>query len=111
MDAALYGGALAAFVVAAIVHFQSRFRIAALLGMIFWPLCGVLLYRTMSLPAAVTIFVIFAVAPALFVLVHAIDCERGNYNLPTFYSIPLAFLAGLALLFSIAVGVILGVIF
>ena len=53
-----------------------------------------------------TVFVLFAVAPALFVLVHAIDCERGHYNLPTFYSIPLAFLAGLALLFSVAMGVI-----
>jgi hypothetical protein len=106
MDAALYAGALAVFVVAAIFHFHGRFRVTAALGLLFWPACGVLLYRTVNLPAAVTIFVLFAVAPGVFVLVHAIDCERGRYNLPTFYSIPLAFLAGLALLFSIAMGVI-----
>ena len=106
MDAALYAGALTAFIIAAIFHFYGWFRTTATLGMIFWPLCAVLLYRTMNLPGAIAVFVIFAVAPALFVLVHAIDCERGHYNLPTFYSIPLAFLAGLALLFSIAVGVV-----
>jgi len=106
MDAALYAGALTAFIIAAIFHFHGRFRITAALGLLFWPTCGVLLYRTVSLPAAIILFVLFGIAPALFVLVHAIDCERGHYNLPTFYSIPLAFLAGLALLFSIAMGVI-----
>ena len=106
MDAVLYGGALAAFIVAAIVHYYARFRLTALMGLIFWPTCGVLLFRTMNPVAASILFTLFGVAPALFVLVHAIDCERGRHNLPTFYSIPLAFLAGLALLFCCALGVI-----
>jgi hypothetical protein len=106
MDAALYGVALGTFTVAAIIHYFSMFRLAALLGLIFLPACGVLLYRTMNLPTAIAVFTLFGIAPALFVLVHAIDCERGHYNLPTFYSIPLAFIAGLTLLFCCALGVI-----
>ena len=105
MDAALYAGALVAFTIAVVVHYFGRFRLTAAMGMIFWPACGLLLFRTMNPIAAAILFTLFGIAPALFVLVHAVDCERGRHNLPTFYSIPLAFLAGLALLFCCALGV------
>ena len=53
------------------------------------------------------VLALLCVFPALFLLVHVIDLKKGIFYLPTVYSIPIAFLAGAALLVVAAGGLLL----
>lgn len=106
MDAVLYGAAVASFLVAAVFYFRGWFRIAFALGFVFWALVGHLLTRTMPPAAAWSLFVLFGIGPATFLVVHAIDARKGYFRLPTVYSIPFAFIFGLLLLLCAGIGVL-----
>ena len=100
------GAAVASFLVAAVFYFRGWFRIAFLAGCAYWVLVGHVLTRTMSPGWAWSLFVLFALGPAAFLLVHAVDARRGYFRLPTVYSIPLAFVFGLVLLLCAGIGVL-----
>jgi len=107
MDAVLYGAAVAAFVVAAVSYFHGFFRIAFLLGCGCWTLLGMVVLGAFPAALAWPLLLLFAIGPALFVVVHAVDARRGCFRLPTIYSIPIAFLLAAALLVAAGLGVLL----
>jgi len=107
MEAALYGGAVAVFVAAALFYFHGWFRIASLFGIAFWLLAGRVLTLTLAPGWAWGLLVPLAIAPAGFLFVHALDARGGFFRLPTIYSIPIAFLTGAVLLLCAGLGVLL----
>ena len=62
---------------------------------------------TMNAGWAWSLLVPLGIFPALFLTVHAIDARKGYFRLPTVYSIPIAFMLGVVLLFCAGVGVVL----
>ena len=107
MDAVFYGAAVATFVVAAVSYFRGHFHAAFLIGFLYWGLAGRVVVGTMSPGWAWSVLVPLAVLPGGFLVVHAIDARVGYFRLPTVYSIPLAFVLGLMLLFCAGLGVVL----
>ena len=106
MDGPLFAGSILSFVIAAVFHYYARFRIAAVFALLFWIGIARVMWQTMSPAWAIPIYLIFAVVPALLLLVAAIDSKRGFFNLPTFYFIPLSVLAGFVLVLSSILGVV-----
>jgi hypothetical protein len=104
---ALYAGAAALYLLCAVLYYRGRFGWAALVGALFFVALTPVVLDGMGPVAAGAALGLLAVAPAAYLVVHAVDARRGLFLLPTVYSIPIAFvgalalwaLAGLALLF------------
>lgn len=107
MTAAFLCGAALLFAAAAVAYFFGRFLVAAVLGAGYWGTAGAVLFAEMPVPAAATVVALLAALPAALLVVHAVDIRRGIFLLPTVYSIPLAFVAGLLLWLVAAAGVLL----
>jgi hypothetical protein len=101
MSAALFGAAAVIFAGAALAYYHGHFVFAGLVGLVYAGVIGTVVVRSMGTAVAVVVLALLAVAPGLFVLVHAYDAKRGHILLPTVYSIPIAFVAG-ALLWLVA---------
>jgi hypothetical protein len=100
--------AAAAYALSAWIYFRGRFGLAALGGAIYAGLMAPSAMRFLGGPGGVAAFVLLAVAPAVYLAVHAVDARRGLFLLPTIYSIPIAFVCGLLLWLVVALGAILG---
>ena len=98
MTAALFAGACAAYAAAAFLYYGGRFVLALGAGAVFWGLTGAVVLDAMGPFGAAAAWILLAAGPALYLVVHAVDAKRGIFLLPTVYSIPLAFVAGLLLL-------------
>jgi len=99
--------AAAAYALSAWIYFRGRFGLAALGGVAFAALMAPLALRYLGGPGGAVVFALFAVAPAVYLAVHAADARRGLFLLPTIYSIPIAFVCGLLLWVVVALGAIL----
>jgi len=101
MSAALFGAAAVIFAGAAVAYYHGHFVLAGVAGLIYAGVIGAVVVRSVGTAAAVVVLALLAVAPGIFVIVHAYDAKRGHLLLPTVYSIPIAFVAG-ALLWLVA---------
>jgi hypothetical protein len=100
--------AAAAYGLSAWVYFHGRFGAAALLGAIFAALIAPAAVGSLGGIGGVIAFALLAVAPGVYLVVHAVDARRGLFLLPTIYSIPIAFVCGAVLLVAVAAGAALG---
>ncbi|MHC4957979.1 MAG: hypothetical protein ACYTGN_06345 [Planctomycetota bacterium] len=91
---ALYAAAAAAFVASALLYYRAAFAAAALCGLAYLVLVGVVVFNAMGPVGATVTTVLLLVAPNVFLLVHAVDAKKGIFLLPTIYAIPLTFFAG-----------------
>jgi hypothetical protein len=107
MNGLLLLGAVAAYVASAWVYFRGRFALAATGGAAFAGLIAPAAVGFLGGPGGAVAFALLAVAPAIYLGVHAVDARKGLFLLPTIYSIPIAFVCGLVLLLVVAVGAIL----
>lgn len=107
MTGALFAGACAAYTAAALLYYAGRFVPAMAAGAAFWGLTGAVVLDAMGPVGAAVSWLLLAAAPAIYLAVHAVDAKRGMFLLPTVYSIPLAFVAGLVLLCVTALALLL----
>ncbi len=96
-----------AYAASAWIYFRGRFGLAAMGGAAYWTLMAFAAARYLGAPGGAVVFALLAVAPGLYLAVHAVDARKGLFLLPTIYSIPIAFVCGLALWFVVAAGAIL----
>ena len=95
---AIFLAALATFLLAALLYFRGWFRPAGLVGLAFGVAVSMLVLQGFGPIGGGVLVVLFVLAPAAFLVVHAYDARRGVFLLPTIYSIPLAFACGALLL-------------
>jgi len=86
------------------IYFRGRFGWAAFGGAIFAALMAPAAVANLGGLGGAAAFAVLAVAPAVYLVVHAVDARKGLYLLPTIYSIPIAFVCGLLLWIVVAVG-------
>jgi hypothetical protein len=89
------------------IYFRGRFGWAALGGAVFAGLMAPTAVANLGGLGGAAAFAVLAVAPAVYLVVHAVDARRGLFLLPTIYSIPIAFVCGLALWVVVAAAAIL----
>jgi len=107
MIAALYAAAAVAFFGTAALYFRGLFRTALVGGAVYGGLIARVVWASMGpVPATVSLLLLL-LGPAIYVGVHILDARKGLFLLPTIYSIPIAFLAGGALLAVAGVAVAL----
>ena len=97
-----------AYAASAGIYFRGRFGLAALGGAIFAGLMAPAAVGSLGGPGGVVAFALLVAAPGVYLVVHAVDARRGLFLLPTIYSIPIAFVCGLALWVVVALGAVLG---
>jgi hypothetical protein len=107
MSAASFAGAAAAYAAAAFLYYRGRFRGALAAAAAFAALVAPAVCAGMGPVAAAVALVLLLAAPLGYVLVHIVDARRGIFLLPTIYAIPLAFLAGAALLLATGLALLL----
>lgn len=92
-----YAAAAALYLVCAVLYFRGHFAGAALAGALFLGALTPVVLAAMGPLAACVALVVLAGLPAAYLVVHAVDARYGVFLLPTVYSIPIAFVASLAL--------------
>jgi hypothetical protein len=107
MTGLLLLGAAAAYALSAWIYFHGRFGLAALCGAVYAALMAPAAVQYLGAPGGAVAFALLAVAPGVYLVVHAVDARKGLFLLPTIYSIPLAFVCGLLLWVVVAAGAIL----
>jgi hypothetical protein len=107
MIALEYAAIVVVFIAAAVLYFRGFFWVAAALGIVCWTLTAHLLFCSVGPVWMSIIFVPLGLAPALFLGVHAIDVRTGFCTAPTVYSIPIAFVLGVALILATGLGVLI----
>ena len=107
MYALEYGAIVVVFVAAAVLYFRGYLSAAAVLGVVFWAVTAHLLLAALGPLWMSVIFIPLGLAPALFLLVHAVDVRTGFCTAPTVYSIPIAFFLGAVLVLATGAGVLL----
>jgi hypothetical protein len=100
--------AAVAYAASAFVYFRGRFGLAALGGIAFAALMAPAAVGDLGGLGGAVAFALLAVAPGVYLVVHAVDARKGLFLLPTIYSIPIAFVCGLVLWVAVALGAILG---
>lgn len=96
-----------AYALSAWIYFRGRFGLAALGGLVFAGLMAPAAVGFLGGPGGAVAFLLLAVAPGAYLVVHAVDARKGLFLLPTIYSIPIAFVCGLALWVVVAAGAVL----
>ena len=99
--------AAVAYAASAFIYFRGRFGLAALGGAVFAGLMAPAAIGNLGGLGGTVAFALLAVAPGVYLVVHAVDAKKGLFLLPTIYSIPLAFVCGLVLWVVVALGAIL----
>ncbi len=99
--------AAVAYAASAWIYFRGRFGWAALGGVAFAALMAPAALGHLGGVGGAIAFALLAVAPGVYLLVHAVDARRGLFLLPTIYSIPIAFVCGLVLWVVVASGAFL----
>ena len=107
MTLLLFGAATCVLVTCCILYYNGRLWAAGIGGLVYGGLIGTVAARSMAPWLAIVLVALFAVAPGVYVIVHAVDARRGLFLLPTIYSIPLAFLAGVILWGCTGLGLLL----
>jgi len=107
MTGLLVLGAAAAYALSAWIYFHGRFGLAAFGGALFAGLMAPAAVGSLGAPGGAVAFALLAVAPGVYLAVHAVDARKGLFLLPTIYSIPIAFVCGLVLWVVVALGAIL----
>ena len=100
MHALEYGAIVVVFVTTAVLYFHGFLRVAAVLGVLFWAATAHLLHASVGPLWMSLLFIPLGLAPALFLLLHAIDIRTGMCTAPTVYSIPIAFFLGAILVLA-----------
>jgi hypothetical protein len=104
---ALLLGAAAAYLAAGLAYFRGRFAPAAALGALYVALMAPATTGALGAAFGLVLFLLLALAPAGYLVVHYVDARKGLFLLPTIYSIPLAFVCGLVLWLVTALAAIL----
>jgi len=107
MYALEYGAIVVVFVATAVLYFRGFLLVAAALGVLFWAATAHLLNSSLGPLWMSLLFIPLGLAPALFLLLHAVDVRTGFCTAPTVYSIPIAFVLGAILVLATGVGVLL----
>jgi hypothetical protein len=99
--------AAALYAASAWIYFRGHFGLAALGGAVFLGLMAPAAVGNLGGVGGTIAFALLAVAPGVYLAVHAVDAKKGLFLLPTIYSIPIAFVCGLVLWVVVALGSIL----
>jgi len=107
MTLLLYGAATCVMITCGILYYNGCLLASAMGGIAYAGLAGAVLVRSTATWVAVTLIALFAAAPTIYLVVHAIDARRGIFLLPTIYSIPIAFVCSLILWGCAGLGMLL----
>lgn len=94
---AVYAAAGALYLACAVLYYRGHFAYAALAGALFLGALTPVVLGAMGPVAGAVALAVLAALPAGYLVTHAVDARRGIFLLPTVYSIPIAFVAALAL--------------